>query len=130
MSINLITVAGRMATDPTTNMVNDITCTSFSLASDSKLKDSDGSYITNFYRISAWRRLGENAAKYLHKGDAVTITGDVCIREYTDKNGQRRTAVQITASQIEYPPRKKEETGAPAVPAVQDAPPDDDELPF
>jgi len=128
MSINLITVAGRMASDPTINMVNDISCASFSLAADSKLKDTNGNYITNFYRVSAWRKLGDNAARYLHKGDAVTITGDVCIREYTDKNGQKRTAVQITANQIEYPPRSKD-TGSPA-PSAQDAPPVDDELPF
>lgn len=130
MSINLITVAGRMATDPTTNVVNNISCTSFSLASDSKLKDANGNYITNFYRVTAWRNLGDNAAKYLHKGDAVTITGDVGIREYTDKNGQSRTAVQITANQIEYPPRKKDAAASAPAPAAQDAPPDDDELPF
>lgn len=79
-----------------------VSCTNFGLASDTRNKDSDGNFITNFYRVSAWRTIGDTCAKYLHKGDRVSILGDLLLRTYTDKNGQERSAMQITLTDIDF----------------------------
>lgn len=124
MSLNLIVVAGRMATDPAISTVNDVSCTTFTLASDTKAKDASGNYIPIFYRVTAWRRLAENVAQYLHKGDQVTVQGDLSLRTYVDREGQNRTSVQISANHVEFPSRKNSAAPAAAVP------PSDDELPI
>ena len=54
-----------MASEPTLSTVNDIPCTTFSLASDTRAKDADGNYLPIFYRVTVWRRLAENVARYL-----------------------------------------------------------------
>lgn len=56
MSMNLIVAAGRLTADPTLSNVNNTPCTNFTLASDTRVKDSNGNYTTIFYRVTAWRR--------------------------------------------------------------------------
>lgn len=113
-----------MATDPVISTVNDASCTTFTLASDSKAKDASGNYIPIFYRVTLWRRLAENVAQYLHKGDQVTVQGDLSLRTYVDREGQNRTSVQITASHVEFPSKKNSVASKAALP------PSDDELPI
>lgn len=130
MSMNIIFVGGRLATEPALTTVNDAACTTFTLASDTRARDQDGKYIPIFYRVTAWRRLGENVAQYLHKGDAVTVAGDLSQRSYVDREGQNRTSLQITASHVEFPGKRSaaptaQEQAAPAL-----ASQDDDSLPF
>lgn len=114
MSMNLIIVAGRLATDPALSSVNDTPCTTFTLASDTKAKDADGNYMPIFYRVTVWRRLAENVAQYLHKGDQVTVYGDFSARSYVDRDGQNRTSFQISASHVEFPSKRNSAAAAPA----------------
>lgn len=113
-----------MASEPTLSTVNDIPCTTFSLASDTRAKDADGNYLPIFYRVTVWRRLAENVARYLHKGDQVTVQGDLSLRSYVDRDGQNRTSVQITASHVEFPSRRNSGSSS-ALPQASD-----DELPI
>lgn len=68
--------------------------------------------------------MAENVAQYLHKGDQVTVNGDLSMRTYVDREGQNRTALQISASQVEFPSRRN------AVQAAEPAKHPDDELPI
>lgn len=113
-----------MATEPTLSTVNDTPCTTFSLASDSKAKDANGNYMPIFYRVTVWRRLAENVAQYLHKGDQVTVQGDLSLRSYVDRDGLNRTSVQISANHVEFPSKKN---SAVAIGGMASA---DDELPI
>ena len=119
--------------------VNDISCATFTLASDTKAKDANGNYIPIYYRVTVWRRLAENVARYLHKGDPVTVHGDLSLRSYVDREGQNRTNVLISANHVEFPGRRSsavhDDMVAPSMPSVPTAPAmpqpaDDDELPF
>lgn len=119
-------------------------CTNFSLASDTRNKDADGNTMTNFYRVSAWRGLGDTCAKYLHKGDRIAIMGDLLFRTYMDKNQQERAAMQVTLTDVEFlndkprgeaaapaksqqPQQTTTKQHSPAQVTVED---DNDELPF
>ena len=122
MSINKLTAAGRLTAEPVLSQVNNADCASFTLACDTRTRDANGEILTNFYRCSAWRRLSEICMQYLHKGDKVTVAGDLSLRPYKDKNGLERIAVQLNVTDLELPAIRTQTT-APSTSA-------DDELPI
>ena len=56
----------------------------------------------DFFRVSAWRQLGENCAKYLAKGRKVCVVGPVSVRTYTGQDGQTRASMEVTADDVEF----------------------------
>ena len=124
MSINKLTTVGRLTADPVLSQANDAACASFTLASDTRARDASGGYLTNFYRCTAWRRQAEICAQYLHKGDKITVCGDLCLRPYVDRQGVQRLSVQVNVTDIELPARAQ----SAAEPTPHAA--DDDELPI
>ncbi len=59
-------------------------------------KDGDTVYLS----VTAWRRLAENTAESLHKGDGVLIIGRLTQRDYTTETGEKRTTYQLDADHI------------------------------
>lgn len=134
-------VIGRLTADPTVRDSNGVNICNFSVAADTRSKDANGDYITNFYRVSAWRQMGDNCAKYLHKGDRVAVIGELVLRSYVDKNGQNRSSLDIpSADSVEFLTEKRDAqpAAAPAPAAQAPAVPPvtlplagaDDDLPF
>ena len=58
--------------------------------------------LTDFFNIIAWRTLGKNCGKWLHKGSKVGIIGRLENNSYTDKNGDKRTVTNIVAENVEF----------------------------
>ena len=58
--------------------------------------------------------------QYLHKGDKITVVGDLVIRPYLGKNGVERTSVQVSITDMELPAQKTQ--AAPPVPPEDDLP--------
>ncbi|MDO4483905.1 MAG: single-stranded DNA-binding protein [Clostridia bacterium] len=95
---------------------------------------------TDFFRITAWRQLGENCAKYLAKGRKVYVSGPLSARTYQANDGTTRVSLEVTAEDVEFL-SSRNEGGAPAGFAAPAAPAptaqnngfmavDNDELPF
>lgn len=57
---------------------------------------------TQFFKINAWRGLGENCAKYLAKGRQVYIEGLPYVNIYTDKNNTTHCSLEVRADTIEF----------------------------
>ena len=78
----------------------------------------------DFFRVSAWRQLGENCAKYLAKGRKVAVTGSVRVRTYQASDGSTRASLEVQADDVEFLTPKGETEGASAgyVPAAAPAP--------
>jgi single-strand DNA-binding protein len=55
---------------------------------------------TSFMDVVAWGQLGENAASSLTKGARVIVTGRLEVRNYETQQGEKRTAVEITADEL------------------------------
>lgn len=55
---------------------------------------------TTFFRGSVWRRQAENVAESCRKGDRVVITGRLQQREYEDREGQKRTVMEVQADEV------------------------------
>ena len=58
--------------------------------------------LTQFFKVSAWRRLGEVSAAYLKKGNKVFVRGPVILKNYVDKTNAMRSALEIRADYIEF----------------------------
>ncbi len=122
--MNKITAVGRLTADPTiTESANGAALCHFTVAANTRRKNVSGQPLTNFYRCTVWRAIAENCARYLHKGDMVTISGDLALTEYSDRNGQPRCSLEVDVSDVAFPP-------APKAPPTVQAPADSDELPI
>jgi single-strand DNA-binding protein len=55
---------------------------------------------TSFLSVVCYRKLAENAATCLRKGDPVVVRGRVSVREFEDKNGLQRTKIEVDATSI------------------------------
>lgn len=122
--MNKITAVGRLTADPTiTESANGAALCHFTVAANTRRKNAAGQPLTNFYRCTVWRAIAENCARYLHKGDMVTISGDLALTEYSDRNGQPRCSLEVDVSDVAFPP-------APKTPPTVQAPADSDELPI
>lgn len=94
----------------------------------------------DYFRVSAWRELGENCGKWLCKGKKVCVVGAVGVSTYTGQDGTTRASLEVTASDVEFlTPAGQLETQAQPVQNTQPAPQeggftqvemDDGELPF
>ena len=81
----------------------------FSIAVDKrfKRKDDPNASTADFFRITAFGRLGEFCQNYLHKGTKIAMTGRIENNNYTDANGNKVYRDQIIAENIEFAESKK-----------------------
>lgn len=103
----------------------------FTIAVQRRFANADGERITDFINCIAWRNQGENLAKYCHKGDKISVVGELQNRSYETQDGSKRHITEIIADEIEFIGTKKtdENTGnsKPKKPTLQEC--DDDEQP-
>lgn len=101
----LVTVVGNLTADVELRYTaSGIPVAGFTVASTPRVFDRDRSEFVDgeplFLRCSLWRQAGENAAQSLTKGMRVIVTGRLKQRTFDDKEGQRRTVVEIDAEEI------------------------------
>ncbi len=99
-SYNRITLVGNLTRDPEIRYVDGggKAVTKFSLAINRKTKANDE---TMYIDIVAWDRLGEICNQYLKKGMSTLVEGRLSIRDYTNKDGEKRKAVEVVASDMQ-----------------------------
>lgn len=140
--LNHVTVAGRLTHSPELRKTqSDISVVSFSIACDDDLKDkTTGERKTNFFNVTAWRHTADFVAKYVPKGALVMIDGKLTQREWTGKDGNKKSGVEIIADNIYFAEKKrdgdlavdtaKSANGASEPAAVAQEPDEDGDLPF
>ena len=101
--LNKIMLIGHLGRDPEFNVTPDGTpVAKFSLAvSRTYTSKGEKKEETEWFNIIAWRHLAEICEKYLHKGSKIYIEGRFSTRKYTDKDNNQRTAIEVTASEME-----------------------------
>ena len=101
-NMNKLTIIGNLTRDPEYREVNDgVPCVSFSVAVNRRVRSGQAQQ-TDYFRVTAWRGLGETCAKYLMKGKKVCVVGPVTAHSYTDNNGQARASLEMTAEDVEF----------------------------
>jgi single-strand DNA-binding protein len=129
--MNKVTLIGNAGRDPELRTIGENNVVNFSLATTRKFKDKDGNKITDWHNIQAWGKTAELIQQYVRKGDRLAIEGEIQYREY-EKDGQKRTAVNINCTDVEFLGSKRDEdaptTTKPSPPRQDDDPTND--LPF
>ena len=105
--MNSATMIGRLCADPELRRTQSGTaCCSFTLAvKRPKVKDT-----TDFHNFVVWQQGAEYLCQYGHKGDLVGVTGYLTTREWTDKDGNKRKAIEVTCDSVELISSKKTES--------------------
>ena len=73
----------------------------------------------DFFRVTAWRQLGENCNRYLAKGRKVAVVGAVQVSTYTAQDGATRASLEVTADDVEFLSPRGEGEGGSGRPAEQ-----------
>ena len=108
--MNKLTIIGNLARDPELRTVRDgISVCDFTVAVNrrgSRQNTANGQSDADFFRVTAWRQLGELCAKYLAKGRKVCVVGPVSARTYTANDGTTRVSLEVTADEVEFQPQR------------------------
>lgn len=118
--LNRITVMGRLTRDPELRRTqSDIPVCSFTLACDRDFK-INGEKATDFIDIVAWRSTAEFVSKYFTKGRMAVVDGRLQLRDWTDREGNKRRSAEILAHSVSFGDSKPKDSEAP-VPATAGA---------
>lgn len=135
--LNNIVLMGRLTRDPEKRMTKSGTAVaSFTLAVDRDIKGSDGKRQADFIDCVAWRGTADFVADYFTKGRMAVVSGRLQIRDWTDKDGNKRRSAEVVADNVYFGDSKREDTEADYARAEKEGKSisytdtDDDSLPF
>lgn len=103
-----VTIIGHLGRDPEVKYTGDGTavCT-FSVAVTEKTKRGGESHdLTTWFKVNVWGKQGETVNQYLAKGSLVYIEGRLSQTEYTDRDGNKRTSLEVRANEVQFLDRK------------------------
>ena len=108
--LNRIILMGRLTRDPELRYTpNNIPVASFSLAVDRDFKNRDtGEKQTDFIDIVAWRQTAEFVSKYFAKGRMAVVEGRLQIRDWQDREGNKRRSAEVVADNVYFGDSKRD----------------------
>ncbi len=110
--MNKVFLIGNLTRDPEMSETNSgVSVCHFGIAVNRSYSSGDGERQTDFFNVTAWRGLADNVGKYCKKGNKVAVSGSIQIRNYEDNQGNRRTAVDIIAQDIEFLTARNQNSG-------------------
>lgn len=136
--LNVAVVMGRLVAEPELRHTpSDVAVTSFTLAVDRAYMKAGTERQTDFINVVAWRGTAEFICRYFRKGQMMAVHGSIQTRTYTDKDGNKRKAFEIVATDVSFADSKRNDSGgyysgnpnsspAPAAPTIE---PDEDDNP-
>ena len=130
--MNKIFIIGRLTAEPENRTTpNGISVTTLRVAVNRRMNRDQ----TDFFNVVTWRGLADNCARYLVKGQQVAVEGELQMRAYEDRDGTKRTAIEINANNVEFLAKAGQRTETPAAQESDFALyggelPEDGELPF
>lgn len=109
--INVVAMMGRLVADPelrTTQQGTNV-CT-FRMACDRSHVQQGQERQADFIDVVAWRQSAEFVSKYFKKGGLIAVEGRLQTRQYRDKQGSNRTAVEVVANNISFAGAKRQDS--------------------
>ncbi len=101
--LNKIFLMGRLTRDPELKRTPKGTATTaFSLAVDRDFKGQNGDKETDFIDVVAWRSTAEFVSKHFTKGRMAIVEGRLQIRDYTDRDGNKRRVAEVVADNVYF----------------------------
>ena len=109
MAFNKVILIGNITKDVELKQTpNGVSVCSFDIAVNRKLNRD----VTDFISIVTWRQQAEFVSKYFKKGQAILVCGELQTRSYTDKQNNKRTAVEVVADEVSFVGNKESSTEA------------------
>lgn len=98
--LNAVVIMGRLTADPELKTTQSgVAVTSFTLAVDRYAKEERK---TDWVDVVAWRQTAEFICKYFTNGQMIAVTGSIQTRNWEDKQGNKRKAVEIVAREVSF----------------------------
>ena len=112
--LNHITIMGRLTRDPELRRTGSgIAVASFTVACDRDFAPKDGGERgCDFIDCVAWRSTGEFVSKYFTKGSMAVVSGRLQIRDWNDKEGNKRRTAEIVADNVYFGSSKRDSDNA------------------
>ena len=106
-SFNKVILIGNMVADPELKTTpNGVNVCSFRIAVGRRYTKPNEPQQTDFIDIVTWRMQAEFVAKYFSKGKPILICGSIQTRNWEDKDGKKRTTVEVIADEVSFVERK------------------------
>ena len=117
--INVVAIMGRLVADPQLRQTSTgRTVSTIRIACDRGRKGPDGQSQADFLDVVAWERTAEFIGRYFRKGSLIGVDGRLQSRQYQDRSGTNRQAVEIVANSVHFCESRR----TAAAPGGQDAP--------
>ncbi len=101
--LNRVILMGRLTADPELKQTpNGVSVVSFSLAVDRNFAGKGAERQTDFINCVAWRQTAEFISHYFSKGRLMAVEGSLQIRNYTDRDGNKRQAAEVVVDQAYF----------------------------
>lgn len=129
--LNHIVIMGRLGKDPELRRTQSgVAVATFNVAVDRDFKDkATGQRATDWITCVAWRSTAEFVEKYFSKGSLAVVSGRLQMRDWTDKDGNRRISAEVQAENV-YFAGAKTEGGQRELPEFEVMDDDDTDTPF
>lgn len=128
--LNVIAIQGRLVADPTLRQTTaGKSVATFRIACDRNRKGPDGQTQADFIDVVVWEHTAEFVCRYFRKGNMIAVDGRLQTRNFTDKNGVNKTAVEVVANNVAFCGQRPQQE--PTVqPTVEDFSVIEGDLPF
>lgn len=118
--LNHISIMGRLTRDPEMHQTGSgVSVANFTLAVERDYKNGQGEREADFIDVVAWRGSADFAVKYFRRGSMAAVSGRLQIRNWTDKDGNKRSAAEVVAESIYFADSKKDTQNASDAPVAQ-----------
>jgi single-strand DNA-binding protein len=104
-NINRVVLTGNLTHDPELrSLPSGTSVCKLRIACNTRRKDQSGQWVDkpNYFDVTVWGAQGENCANYLSRGRPVAVDGRLEWREFQDKDGNKRQAVDIIADSVQF----------------------------
>ena len=106
--MNKVVLIGNICKDPELSETNSgVAVCRFSIAVNRRRTSADAEQQTDFFNVTAWRGLAETVARYCKKGNKVAVIGQIQTRQYEDREGAKKTSVDVVAEEVEFLSQKQ-----------------------
>ena len=101
--MNKVILIGNLSRDPELSETNSgVAVCRFSIAVNRRRASAEAEQQTDFFNVTAWRGLADTISRFCRKGNKIAVTGQVQIRTYEDREGAKKTSVDVVAEEVEF----------------------------
>lgn len=128
--MNRIFLIGRLTKEPEKVATKDKLLCKMAIAVNENFTDENGKRPVQFFNIVVWNKRAETCLKYLTKGSLIAVEGNLHTREWENDKGEKKHAVEVVASEVEFLSVKKKDEVNDEFEPIGITPISDDGLPF